>query len=155
MDIEPLLQTVYVALRWRVLVCLVTSLFIAVKLSALPWVSAPQLILFVGLGMALGLAWDEYLGPTKAAESPPPSEPTTLSTLVAAVLIASAAWGAVSSSGLGSALFGAGIAAVAVASWYVVHRQRSGAAQPHRPLILAAASAIGYVFGIFVVQNAG
>jgi len=155
MDIEPLLQTVYIALRWRVLVCLGTSLFVAVKLSALPWVSAPQLVVFVGIGFALGLAWEEYLGATKSAIEPPPSEPTTLSTMVAAVLIGSAAWGALSSSGLGSALFGAGIAAVAVASWHVAHRRRSGAGQPRRLLIVVAASAIGYAAGIIVAQNAG
>jgi hypothetical protein len=155
MDIEPFLPTAYIALRWRVLVCLVTSGFIAIKLSALPWISAPQLVVFVGLGFALGFAWEEYLGPTKSTNEPSPIEPTALPTAVAAVLIASAGWGAVSSSGLGSALFGAGVAAVAVACWYAVHRQRGGAAQPHRLPAFAAASAVGYALGIVVAQNAG
>ena len=155
MDIEPLLRTVYIALRWRVLVCLVSSLFIAAKLSALPWISAPQLVVFVGLGLVLGLTWEEYLGATKSAIEPPRSEPTALSTAVVAVLIESAAWGAVSSSGLGSALFGACITAVTVASWHFVCRLRSGVVHPRRLLFVVPASVLGYALGVILAHNAG
>lgn len=155
MDIEPLLQTVSLALRWRVLVCLGASCFVAVMLSALPWISAPQLVVFVGLGFALGLAWEEYLGTNTSTIELIPSEPTALSTAVAAVLIASAGWGAVSSSELGSALFGACIAVTAISCWYVVRRKRLGAAWPHKLPVFAVAGAIGYLAGILVARNAG
>lgn len=156
MDIEPLLQSAYLAFRWRVLTCLGISLFAAIKLAALPWVSGPQLIVFVSLGVALGLAWEESWGPSKKSSTrPSPPEPTAATTAVAAALIGFGGWGAVSSSEWGSMLFGAGVAATALACWYVVHTKRRGSMQAPMLLALVAASAVGYVVGIVVARNVG
>lgn len=156
MDIEPLLRAIYFALRWRVLACLGISLFAASKLAALPWVSVLQLIVFVSLGVALGLAWEESWDPSKKSSiKTPPHELTAPTTAVAAALIGFGAWGAVSSTELGSVLFGAGVAATALACWCVVHTKRRGSMQAPMLLVFVAASAVGYVVGIVVARYVG
>jgi hypothetical protein len=105
---DDILGVILVLLCWRVLLCAVPAVYVAVWLAqTFAWVSAPQGIALALSGMAAGWAWNELATRQPVGDRPEP-EPARTSNpvLLSGFVVGGAIWGALSAANLGAMVFG-------------------------------------------------
>jgi hypothetical protein len=126
MDLDGVLSLILLVLHWRVMLCLVGSIALAIVLVHLfPWLSALQGIVLAILGLVAGLIWEAQATTPEPANAQKPPE-TTTGVACASALIAGAMWGVSSASSMHSFLAGA-VIFISVAWGWVWY---AGVAQP-------------------------
>ena len=153
MDLDGVFALILFILHWRVAVCLLGSTILAVILvNVFPWLTGFQGIVVALLGLLPGGMWEAEAMP-QPRKSTKPSETTTATGGVAAI-IAGSAWGASSSSSAHSFFAGAAIFAITAWGW----SRYAGNLQPPMPrervLFCVVLAAVAYPLAALAITNA-
>lgn len=154
MDIEGILSLILVILHWRIAVCLVGSICLAIALvSFLPWLTGLQGIVIAALGIIPGAMWEEREAASQPKKVTNPSE-TTAAVAGACAIIVGAAWGVFSSTSIHSFFAGAVIFLLAAWGWSWYAKDVKHWVTKDRAFFCIVLSSLSYPLAALVGHNA-
>lgn len=154
MDIEEIFSLILFVLHWRIVVCLVGSICLAIALvNFLPWLTGLQGFVLAALGMIPGVMWEERKTTPQLHRATKPSK-TTATVAGACAIIVGATWGVFSSTSIHSFFAGAIIFVLAAGGWYRYAKDIKHWVTRDRAFLCIALSSVSYPLAALFGHNA-